>query len=88
MTAFNFQPLLPFPGFAVGHFTDLDHATGCSVVLCPEGAVGGVDVRGGAPGTRETALLDPTCKVNVVHGIALSGGVLLAWLPPMERCVG
>ena len=74
MTPLNFQPLLPFPGFAVGHFTDLDHATGCSVVLCPEGAVGGVDVRGGAPGTRETALLDPTCKVNEVHGIALSGG--------------
>lgn len=74
MPKLEYKPLLPFPGFAVGHYTDLDHATGCSVVLCPLGSTGGVDVRGGAPGTRETALLDPTCKVDVVHGIALSGG--------------
>ncbi len=74
MASLDFQPLLPFPGFAVGHYTDLEHGTGCTVALSPRGAVGGVDIRGGAPGTRETALLDPACKVNVVHGIVLAGG--------------
>lgn len=74
MSALDFQPLLPFPGFAVGHYTDLVHGTGCTVLLSPSGAVGGVEVRGGAPGTRETALLDPACKVNVVHGVVLAGG--------------
>ncbi len=74
MSPLPFQPLLPFPDFAVGHYTDLEHGTGCTVVLSPQGAVGGVDVRGGAPGTRETALLDPSCKVSVVHGVVLAGG--------------
>ena len=66
--------LSEIPGFHVGHWTDLEAATGCTVVLCPEGAVAGVDVRGGAPGTRETALLAPTCMVEQVHAILLSGG--------------
>ena len=61
-------------GLEVGHFTDLANATGCSVVLCRPGAVGGVDVRGGAPGTRETDLLRPTHRVDRVHAILLSGG--------------
>jgi L-aminopeptidase/D-esterase-like protein len=62
-------------GIRVGHWTDEQAATGCTVVLCPEGgAVAGVDVRGGAPGTREIALLDPTCMVERVHAICLSGG--------------
>ncbi len=74
MTRSSFEPLLPFKGFAIGHHTDLVHGTGTTVVLCPRGCVGGVDVRGGAPGTRETALLSPTCKVEVVHALALSGG--------------
>ena len=74
MTQLAFQPLLPLAGFQVGHHTDTVHGTGTTVVLCPEGCVGGVDVRGGAPGTRETALLDPACKVDVVHGVSLSGG--------------
>lgn len=74
MDALALQPLLPLPGIAIGHYTDLTHGTGCTAILCPEGAVGGVDVRGGAPGTRETALLDPTCKVSEVHGVALAGG--------------
>ena len=47
--------LSQLPGFRVGHWTDLDAGTGCTVILCPEGAVAGVDVRGGAPGTREIA---------------------------------
>ena len=62
------------PGILVGHQTNIEAATGCTVVLCEDGAVGGVDVRGGAPGTRETDLLRPTALVNEVHAILLSGG--------------
>jgi len=58
----------------VGHYTDLEHATGCTVLLCGQGAVGGVDVRGSAPGTRETDLLKPGNLVEQVHAIVLSGG--------------
>ena len=62
------------PGIRVGHYTDRLHATGCTVVLCEQGAVGGVDVRGSAPGTRETDLLDPTTRSTEVHAVLLSGG--------------
>jgi L-aminopeptidase/D-esterase-like protein len=62
------------PGILVGHAQDDDALTGCTVVLALDGAVGGVDVRGGGPGTRETDLLDPTANVSVVHAIALCGG--------------
>ena len=48
------QSITAVRGLTVGHWTDLAAATGCTVVLCPQGAVGGVDVRGSAPGTRET----------------------------------
>lgn len=58
----------------VGHWTDHVHGTGCSVILTPAGSCGAVDVRGSAPGTRETALLDPVSRVDRVHGILLSGG--------------
>ena len=58
----------------VGHYTDQDGATGCTVVLCRNGAVGGVEVRGGAPGTRETDLLHPGNLVQQVHGVLLTGG--------------
>ncbi len=61
-------------GLAVGHFTDPRRPTGCSVVLCPQGVVAGVDVRGGAPGTRETDLLRPENVVDRVHAILLAGG--------------
>ena len=61
-------------GLRIGHHTDSRRPTGCSVVLCPEGAVAGVDVRGAAPGTRETDLLHPSNLVQEVHGIMLSGG--------------
>ena len=61
-------------GIEVGHYTDLENGTGCTVVLSREGAVGGVDVRGAAPGTRETDLLRPENSVDRVHGILLSGG--------------
>lgn len=61
-------------GLRVGHFTDPRRPTGCTVVLAEAGASCGVDVRGGAPGTRETDLLDPVNTVDVVHAIVLSGG--------------
>src|SRR5262249_19046989 len=57
-----------------GHFTDSRRPTGCTVVLYERGAVAGVDVRGSAPGTRETDLLKPINLVDKVHGIVLSGG--------------
>jgi L-aminopeptidase/D-esterase-like protein len=66
--------LTDVPGVKVGHFTDTRRPTGCTVVLTEDGAVCGVDVRGGAPGTRETVLLDPTNMVPVVHAILLAGG--------------
>jgi L-aminopeptidase/D-esterase-like protein len=63
------------PGIRVGHWTDRRAATGCTVILCPpKGAVAGVDVQGGAPGTRETDLLRPGTLVERVHAIVLAGG--------------
>jgi L-aminopeptidase/D-esterase-like protein len=62
------------PGIRVGHATDLAGMTGCTVVLCEKGAVGGVDQRGGAPGTRETDLLRPLHLVQEVHAVLLAGG--------------
>jgi L-aminopeptidase/D-esterase-like protein len=61
-------------GIKVGHFTDSRRPTGCTVVLYETGAVAGVDVRGSAPGTRETDLLNPINTVDKVHAIVLSGG--------------
>ena len=61
-------------GLEVGHYTDLANATGCTVILCRAGASGGVDVRGGSPGTRETDLLQPMRRVDRVHAVVLSGG--------------
>jgi len=61
-------------GLEAGHFTDTRRPTGCTVVLCRDGAVAGVDVRGAAPGTRETDLLAPTNLVERVHGVLLAGG--------------
>jgi L-aminopeptidase/D-esterase-like protein len=62
------------PGILVGQVTLPGRPTGCTVVLAGEGATGGVDVRGGAPGTRETDLLDPVNSVELVHAVVLSGG--------------
>ncbi len=61
-------------GLQVGHFTETRRPTGCTVILAREGAVGGVDVRGAAPGTRETELLSPLNAVEKVHAVMLAGG--------------
>ena len=62
------------PGIEAGHFTDARRPTGCTVVIARDGAVAGVDVRGAAPGTRETDLLAPGNLVQRVHAIMLAGG--------------
>jgi L-aminopeptidase/D-esterase-like protein len=62
------------PGIRVGHDTNLEDGTGCTVILCDTSAVGGVDVRGGAPATRETDLLHPMHLVEEVHAVLLTGG--------------
>ena len=66
--------LTDVPGIKVGHYNDKEGITGCTVVLCQQGAVAGVDVSGSAPGTRETDLLRPGNLVEKVHAIVLSGG--------------
>ena len=62
------------PGIRVGHYTNLEAATGCTVILCDTPATGGVDVRGGAPATRETDLLHPFNLVEEVNAVVLTGG--------------
>ena len=61
-------------GLLGGHFTDSVAATGCTVVLAPGGVTASVDIRGGAPGTLETALLSPYASVGEIHGVMLTGG--------------
>ena len=69
-----FNAITDVEGIKVGHYTDLKAATGCTVIVCEQGATAGVDVRGSAPGTRETALLNPVCLVEQVHALVLTGG--------------
>lgn len=61
-------------GIKVGHYEDLENLTGCSVIICEEGATGGIDVRGSAPGTRETDLFQDKKTVDKIHSVVLSGG--------------
>ena len=70
----TFNAITDVAGIRVGHFTDPRRPTGCTVILADGGAVAGVDVRGAAPGTRETELLSPLNAVEQVHAILLSGG--------------
>lgn len=71
LEAINFNDI---GGLAVGHAQNTEAGTGCTVILCRAGAVAGVDVRGGAPGTRETDLLNPVNLVENIHAVLLSGG--------------
>lgn len=70
----QYLPITTVPGFQYGQREDQAAATGCTVVLCPDGTTGGVDQRGGAPGTRETDLLRPMHLVEQVHAVLLTGG--------------
>lgn len=60
--------------FKIGNYTDEKNGTGCTVILCEEGAVGGVSVRGSAPGTRETDLFKPSSLVEKINAVVLAGG--------------
>ena len=60
--------------FLIGQAEDTDAMTGCTAIIAPSGAVCGIDVRGGSPGTRDTAALDPLCNRQLVHAVLLSGG--------------
>ena len=74
MKAIHNNSLTSLQGILVGHYTDVRRPTGCTVVLCAQGAVAGVDVRGAAPGTRDTDALSPSNTVQEVHGVLLTGG--------------
>src|SRR3954451_7735530 len=78
-------------GFACGHWTDPVGLTGCTVLLAPPGAVGGGEVRGGGPGTRESDLLSPATSTPGPQAMVLCGGSAFGlaacdgdvdWLPP------
>lgn len=69
-----FNAITDVPGIKVGHASDLNGMTGCTVVLCEEGAVAGIDVRGSAAGTRQVDALSPGHIVDRIHAIVLSGG--------------
>lgn len=66
--------LTDIPGIRVGHVSDYEAITGCTAILCEQGAVGGVDIRGSASGTQETPTLDPGHVTPLMHGILLAGG--------------
>ena len=70
----DIQSVTQIPGVFAAHATNAAAGTGCTVIVCPDGATGGVDVRGGAPATRETDLLRPEETVEVLHSVVLSGG--------------
>lgn len=67
-------PISAIQAFRVGHAQDAEHATGCTAILCAQGAWAGVDVRGGSPASRETELLRPVNTVQQIHCVMLSGG--------------
>ncbi|MCD6016609.1 MAG: peptidase DmpA [Solirubrobacterales bacterium] len=68
------EPIGPPDGFSIGHWTDQVGVTGCTAVIAPPGSSGGVDVRGGGPGTRETDIIGPLAGTAEVSAVMLSGG--------------
>ncbi len=69
-----FNAITDVPGIKVGHASDFNGMTGCTVILCEEGAVAGIDVRGSAAGTRQVDALSPGHIVDRIHAVVLSGG--------------
>src|SRR5215472_16542237 len=67
------MPSFP-PGYLIGHASDDARRTGCTVILPPPGTIAAVDVRGGAPGTRETGVFQPGNLVSEIHGLLFTGG--------------
>lgn len=67
-------PITDIENIKIGNAEDLEHATGCTVILCEQGAPAGIDVRGGGPASRETELLNPVAACQAVHAVLLSGG--------------
>ena len=65
---------VPPAGFEIGHFTDVEGATGCTVIIAPPGSRAGVDVRGGGPGTRETDVIGPLAGTDQATAVLLTGG--------------
>lgn len=76
--------LTDIAGFQIGNAQDIKGGTGCTVILCPQGACGGIDVRGGGPASRETELLKPVNLVERIHGVMLSGGSAYG----LDACAG
>ena len=72
--AYRTFPIRDIEGFSIGNWSDRTAGTGCTVIVAPDGATGGIDVRGGAPASRETDLLKPENTVDTVHAVCLSGG--------------
>lgn len=72
--AYRAIPIHEVDGFLIGHSTNREAGTGCTVIVAPEGAAAGVDVRGGGPASRETDLLRPENTVQEIHAVCLSGG--------------
>ncbi len=70
----KFESISKVPGFKFGHAQNFEALTGCTIILCDDGCIGGVDQRGGSPGTRETDLLRPMHMVETVNAILLTGG--------------
>ena len=68
------ESLIDIAGISIGHYTDTSSGTGCTAILCTDGAVPGIDVRGSAPGTRESDLMRTGHMIRHVHGLVLSGG--------------
>jgi len=76
--------ILDIEDLMVGHYTDIEAMCGVTVIICAEGAIASVDVRGSAPGTRETDLLDPVNLVEKYRVLFSLEALFLGWLPQME----
>ncbi len=83
----KFESISKVPGFKFGHAQNFEALTGCTIILCDDGCIGGVDQRGGSPGTRETDLLRPMHMVETVNAILLTAVRRWVWTRPAASCV-